>query len=168
MNKPHLPDRPPGIPQDRHLAREWMTMGLYISISLLAAIGTIVETGNPEKSPLPTLWGVLIGLVIAHWFAFSLAAFATGTRDSRREDLLHVASGVAGAVSVGALITVTSILVPASWETAAITVVLIIYLALAAAVVARSRRAGWLRTIVIVAIVLALATAIIAVKNMIS
>lgn len=85
--------------------------------------------------------------------------------DSRREDLLHSAAGIAGAVSVGALLTVTSWLVPAAWETMAITAVLIGYIALAAITVARSRQADWFRSFVIVAVVLALSLGIVALKN---
>lgn len=166
MNEPNLPDPPPGIPRDRHLAREWMSMGLYISISLLASIGTLVETGIPAHSPLPALWGILVGLVIAHLFAFSLASLATGTKDSRREDLLHIMSGVAGAVSVGVLITVISLLLPAHWETVAITIALIGYIGVAAGIIARSRDAGWVRTLLIIAAVLVLAAGIIVAKNL--
>lgn len=143
-------------------------MGLYISISLLAAIGTIVETGIPEQSPLPALWGILVGLVIAHLFAFSLASLATGTTESRREDLLHIVSGVAGAISVGVLITVISLLLPAHWETAAITIVLIGYIGVAAGSIARSRNAGWIRTLVIIAVVLVLAVGIILIKGVLA
>ena len=130
---------PPGVPRDRHLAREWMTMGLYISISLLAAIDTLVRTGHGMESPVPALWGILLGLVVAHWFAFSLASVATSTGQSRREDLLHSAAGIAGALNVGLVVTLTSWVIPAEWETAAISVVLIGCIALAALVVARSR-----------------------------
>ncbi|WP_296751122.1 hypothetical protein [Thiobacillus sp.] len=156
---------PPGVPHDRHLAREWMTMGLYVSISLLAAIGTLVQTGHGAESPIRALWGILLGLVVAHWFAFSLAAIATDTGEGRREALLHSAAGVAGAASVGVALTLTSWLVPATWETAAITVVLIAYIALAAVTVARSRQADWFRTGVIVAAVLALSLGIVLLKN---
>ena len=166
MSDNALLDPPPGVPRDRHLAREWMSMGLYISISLLAAIGTIVETGNPERSPLPALWGILAGLVIAHTFAFSLASIATATGDTRREDLLHVGAGLAGAISVGLLITAVSLLLPAQWETLAITIALTAYIGAAAGVIARSRKAGWWRTVMIVAIVLVVAVGIILVKNL--
>ncbi|MDJ1372490.1 hypothetical protein [Gulosibacter molinativorax] len=168
MDDDSLPDAPPGVPKDRHLLREWMEMGIYIAISLLASIGTIVETGNPGQSPLPALWGIIIGLLIAHTFAFSLASIATDTRDNRREDLLHSASGVAGGLSVGVAITIVSLILPTHWETAAISIVLIVYLSLAAVVVARSRKASWWRTVIITAIVLALALVIIFVKQQLS
>lgn len=140
-------------------------MGLYVSISLLAAIGTLVQTGHGADSPVAALWGILVGLVVAHWFAFSLAAVATATEDTRHEDLLHSAAGIAGAASVGVVFTVASWLVPAAWETATINVVLICYIAMAALTVARSRQAGWLRACVIVAATLALSLGIVLLKN---
>ena len=109
--------------------------------------------------------GVLAGLVVAHWFAFSLAAFATRTKESRREDALHSLTGIAGAIFVGLLVTVTCLIVPTEIETLAVTIVLVIYIFIAAFVTARSRKAGVLSTILIVVVVLAVAISIILLKN---
>lgn len=78
--------------------------------------------------------------------------------------MLESLSGVAGALSVGILVTVVSWLVPIEAETLAITLVLFGYIVVAATTVARSQKAGWLRTIVIVAIILAVAVGIVSLK----
>lgn len=139
--------------------------GLYIAISLLAAIDTLVATGEVASSPVPTLWGILGGLVIAHWFAFSLAAIATDTPATRWHNVKHSLAGIAGAFSVGVVVTVTAWLVPVEWESTAIILALIGYIALAAYVVARGHRSGRTRTLIIVTTVLVLALAIVGLKN---
>lgn len=138
--------------------------GVVISISLLAAVGTFVETGITNQSPLPALWSILAGLVVAHWFAFSLASLATGDGAHRKTDVLESLAGVGGALSVGLLVTLASWLVPIELETLVITVVLFIYIAIGAGTVARTLKAGWLRTIAIVVITIGLAAAIVALK----
>ncbi|WP_147276125.1 hypothetical protein [Pelagibacterium lacus] len=106
-----------------------------------------------------------MGLVAAHWFAFSLAAIATDTTEDRKNSLLHSAAGIAGAASVGMVLTVTSWLVPAQWEALAITIALIGYISIAAITIARSRKAGWLRGTIIVVGVLTLSFGIVFLKN---
>lgn len=109
--------------------------------------------------------GILARSVVAHWFAFSLAAFATGTKDSRRERALHSLTGIAGVMFVGLLVTGTCLFVPPEIEALAVIIVLVIDTLIAAFVTARNREAGFLSTLLIVVVVLALALSIILLKN---
>src|SRR4051794_3274387 len=62
--------------------REAVTMGLYVSVVLIAELAAIPEThlaGGRVTGPvggqlLALVWGTAVGLAVAHWFAFRLAA----------------------------------------------------------------------------------------------
>ncbi|HRO30832.1 MULTISPECIES: hypothetical protein [Micrococcaceae] len=150
-----------------HLLRESMAVGLYIAISLLASLGTLVDLGEGADSPLPALWGILVGLLLVHWFAFSLAQFATDVGNSRRQDLRITAAGLGGGLKVGVLVTVVD-LVFSERETGAVTIALLGYIVVAAAIVARTYDAGRLRTVVIVVSITALGLAIVGAKNLLA
>lgn len=95
----------------QELEREGVTMMLYVSLTLLAALVAIPSDeipGSLETAAL--LWGGAAGIALAHWLAFDL-----GARLYRHEalDRLHrlggpvslaAALGVAGVTSVPILI----------------------------------------------------------------
>ncbi len=71
-------------PEHAEILREAVTMVLYVSVVEIAELAALPETHfanghvpGPVGSQLPaTLWGTAVGLAIAHWFAFRLAASA--------------------------------------------------------------------------------------------
>jgi hypothetical protein len=88
-----------------------MTMVLYVSVILLAELAVLPAGRGDDDGPVHGLhgrelvaivWATTLGVTIAHWFAFRLAAvgFSAG-RLSR--DLAIGKSEVAGAVFVAAL-----------------------------------------------------------------
>ena len=67
------PQQAPMTTSDPLVTRESITMGLYITISLLAVLSSTPHDGATNAA-LPLVWGTTLGLVMAHWFAFRLTA----------------------------------------------------------------------------------------------
>ena len=59
--------------RERHVRREGLTMALYVSITLLAALTLAAGEDTADSDVLAIVWGTTVGLALAHWFAFSLA-----------------------------------------------------------------------------------------------
>jgi hypothetical protein len=77
-----MPDATAAESSGRHeqiveLRKEAYTMALYVAICLLAAFAALPETGA-HAQVIGIIWGVTLGLAIAHWFAFRVAARLVG------------------------------------------------------------------------------------------
>src|SRR4051812_4273074 len=91
--------------------REAVTMVLYVSVVLIAELAAIPEqhfsdgrvTGAVGGQLLAIVWGTAVGLAVAHWFAFRLAAPAfRGERPTRLGNYIGLAQ-VASAIFVAAV-----------------------------------------------------------------
>ena len=80
--------------------REAITMVLYVSVVEIAELAAIPEshfahgrvTGAVGGQLLAIVWGTAVGLAIAHWFAFRLAAPAfRGERPTRHDTYVGLA-----------------------------------------------------------------------------
>jgi hypothetical protein len=65
--------RHPSTVADHAVIRESITMGLYITISLLAVLSA-QPRGGSTRATLAVVWGTTLGLTLAHWLAFQLTA----------------------------------------------------------------------------------------------
>ena len=54
--------------------KEALTMALYVAICLMAALIAIPESAVARTNVLGLVWGITLGLAIAHWFAFRVSA----------------------------------------------------------------------------------------------
>src|SRR3954451_1397026 len=79
---------------------EAVTMVLYVSVVLIAELAAIPEkhftdgqvTGPVGGDLLAVVWGTAVGLAVAHWFAFGLAAPAfRGARPTRFDTYIGLA-----------------------------------------------------------------------------
>lgn len=93
------------------LFREATVMVLYVSVIEIAELAALPEehfadghvTGPSGATLLAIVWGTAIGLALAHWFAFRLAAPAfRGGRPSHLDNRIGLAQSL-GAVFVGAV-----------------------------------------------------------------
>src|SRR3954452_7058316 len=93
------------------LLREAATMILYVSVVEIAELAAIPEehfaggrtTGAVGGQLLAIVWGTAVGLALAHWFAFRVAAPGfRGDRPSRLDAQVGVAQ-LAGAAFVAAV-----------------------------------------------------------------
>src|SRR3954466_15513451 len=91
--------------------REAVTMILYVSVVLIGELAAIPEkhfsdgrvTGAVGEQLLGIVWGTAVGLAIAHWFAFRLAAPAfRGERPTRLDTYIGLAQ-VGAAMLVAAV-----------------------------------------------------------------
>src|SRR3954471_346801 len=84
----------------REVLREAVTMVLYVSVVLIAELAAIPEehfadgrvTGAVGGQLLAIVWGTAVGLAVAHWFSFGLAAPAfRGERLTRSDTYIGFA-----------------------------------------------------------------------------
>ena len=94
-------------------------MGLYVSLVLLAELAVLpVRTGRGEFSGvsgselLGVIWGTTLGLALAHWFAFRLAAKAFGAGGAGRVDFEVALAQLAGAAAVAVVASIPVLLLP--------------------------------------------------------
>jgi hypothetical protein len=90
------------------IQREAITMVLYVAVVEIAELAALPEshfadgrvTGAVGGQLLAIVWGTAVGLAVAHWFAFRLAAPAfRGGRPSRQDTYIGLAQ-VGGAIFV--------------------------------------------------------------------
>jgi hypothetical protein len=98
--------------------REATVMVLYVSVVEIAELAALPEghfaqgraTGAVGGALLAIVWGTAVGLALAHWFAFGLAAPAfRGERPSHLDFQIGLAQ-LAGAVVVAALSSIPAVL----------------------------------------------------------
>ena len=96
------------------LWREAVTMALYVSVIEIAELAALPEehfahgrvTGPVGGALLLVLWGTAVGLALAHWFAFRIAAPAfRGERPTRLDTYVGLAQ-FTGAAFVAAVSTI--------------------------------------------------------------
>jgi hypothetical protein len=98
------------LAHDLEVRREACTMGLYVSITLLGAL-TVTNV-----TVLHIVWGTTVGLALAHWFAFSLAARLVDPEVDDEQVTRHLAAQIGAALAVAVVCTVPVLLLPDDWE----------------------------------------------------
>src|SRR4051812_35255441 len=96
-------------------------MLLYVSVVLLGEFGALPsgttadgELHGPSGWQLVAIiWGTTVGLALAHWFAFRLAAHTFGGRPPG-QDLLLVVGQIVGAAVVAVLASVPAVVLSPS------------------------------------------------------
>ncbi len=157
----------PAAGQHEHaveLRKEALTMALYVAICLLAALIALPEAGVGVHVA-GIIWGVTIGLAVAHWFAFRLSARVVGAGRVRQHDVESASAQIAGAVTVAVLASVPVLLFPEDIERRLVEWLLSAFIALVGFAVARGGGASRPRAMIYAALVLILAVAIAVVKN---
>jgi|SRR4051812_47509647 len=107
---------PPG--HRNELFREATVMVLYVSVVEIAElagiprahVGNDVVSGPSEAELVAIIWGTALGLALAHWFAFQLAARAFRGEHVTHHDNAIALAQVAGAVFVAAVSTLPILL----------------------------------------------------------
>jgi len=152
-----------------HLEREAYTMALYIAIVLLAGLAALADHEEPGGlNVIALVWGTTIGLALAHWFAFHLAARFTAGGSKRREDVEVALAQVGGAMAIAALVTVPLLLLPASAERDVARLEIAVLIGVIAYLVARSDGARRPRAAFYAVGMLVVAAVVAAVKNALS
>jgi hypothetical protein len=163
-----VPDPPPAVDDDlirRELAREAVTMALYVSLTLL---GTLVAIPSDEvPGTLHTaaiIWGGCAGLALAHWVAFDVAGRIYRTPHLDRLHRLGGPVSVAAALAVAFAATIPLLVAPEDKASETATVVLVLILAGAGVAVGRRGGAGVMRSFLGGLIVLGVAGVVVSIK----
>jgi hypothetical protein len=164
-----MADAPAAESPGRHeqvveLRKEASTMALYVAICLLAAFAALPETGAHAHA-MGIIWGVTIGLAVAHWFAFRVSARLVGAGSIRPNDMASAGAQLAGAAGVALLASVPVLLFPESVEMDLVSLLLAGFIAAVGFAVARGGGATRARAMVYALSVLVIAVAIAVVKN---
>ena len=86
--------------------KEALTMALYVAICLMAALIAIPESAVARTNVLGLVWGITLGLAIAHWFAFRVSARMVGAGTVRSSDVELLGAQLLGAAGVALLVSV--------------------------------------------------------------
>jgi hypothetical protein len=146
------------------LRKEAYTMALYVAICLLAAFAALPET-DAHANVFGIIWGVTVGLAVAHWFAFRVSSRLVGAGSVRPHDVESGGAQLAGAAGVALLASMPVILFPQSVELELVELLLAAFIALIGFAVARGGGATRARAMVYALLVLVVAVAIALVKN---
>ena len=139
-------------------------MALYVAICLLAAFAALPEA-SAHTHVIAIIWGVTIGLAVAHWFAFRVSARMVGAGSVRPHDVESAGAQLAGAAGVALLASVPVLVFPQSGVLQLVELVLAAFIALVGFTVARGGGATRARALVYGLLVLVVAVAIALVKN---
>jgi hypothetical protein len=89
-----------------HLRKEAWTMGLYVTVCLLAAL-TALETVVPVPGRvLGLVWGTTVGLALAHLFAFRIAGRLVQDGRLSRSDQIVSAVQLAAAAAIALVVSI--------------------------------------------------------------
>lgn len=146
------------------LRKEACTMALYVAICLLAAFVAVPETGTHPHA-IGIIWGVTVGLAVAHWFAFRVSARLVGAGRVRPHDVKSAGAQLAGAVTVALLASLPVIFFPEPVELDLVELLLAAFVAVVGFTVARGGGATRARALVYALSVLVVAVAIAELKN---
>jgi hypothetical protein len=147
------------------LRKEAYTTALYVAICLLAALTALPETGGAHAHVIRIIWGVTIGLAVAHWFAFRVSARLVAAGSVRPEDVQSAVAQLVGAAGVALLASIPVFLFPESAELALVELSLAAFIGLVGFAVARGGGATRARALVYALSVLVVAVLIAALKN---
>jgi len=117
------------VHHDTELRKDALTMALYVAIGLLGALSLFDSSLSGNRWQLvATVWGITIGLVLAHVFAFVVAAHHAGGGSLRRHDGEAAVAHLIGGVGVALVTTLAIILVPEAAELRTVRVVLALFI----------------------------------------
>src|SRR3954471_24175246 len=97
---------------EHHLRREALTMGLYVSITLLAALTATIGEKTSRRDVLAIVWGTTVGLALAHWLAFGLAVRLVHPTSDNRDLDRQLMAQLGAAATVAAIATIPVLVLP--------------------------------------------------------
>jgi hypothetical protein len=145
--------------------KEALTMALYVSICLMASLIVIPESAESHTTVMELIWGVTLGLALAHWFAFRVSSRMVGAGKIRSADIELGGAQLLGAAAVAGVVSVGVLVLPDYAELEGAEFILAGLIALIGFGVARGAGASRFRAVVYALAVLACALIIAVLKN---
>ena len=129
---------------DPELRRDALTMALYVSIGLIGALSLFDSSlaGTSALRLVETIWGITLGLVLAHVFAFVVAAHVAGEGSLRRHDGEAAVAHLVGGIGVAVIATPAVLIVPEASELRTVRLVLAVFIGGVGYLVRRSNGAS--------------------------
>ena len=128
---------------DPELRKDALTMALYVAVGLLGALSLFDRSlSGSDVRIFETIWGITIGLVLAHIFAFVVAAHVTGQGLLRRQDGEAALAHLLGGMAVAVVATVAALVVRDEIELRAVRLVLAVFIGAVGYLVRRSNGAS--------------------------
>src|SRR5262245_17139083 len=149
------------------LRREAFTMALYVAVCLLAAM--IAAPEDVERShAIGIVWGISLGLVLAHLFAFRVSARLVALGRVRQQDVRAAVAQLVGGAAVALLATIPVLLFSTSKAAQWVEFMMAALISAAGYAVARSGGAKPHAALAYGLVILLLAFAIALVKNLLA
>lgn len=131
------------VHHDPELRKDALTMALYVAVGLLGALSLFDRTlSGSEARIVETIWSITVGLVLAHIFAFVVAAHVAGEGSMRRHDGEAAVAHLVGGIAVAVVATVAAIVVRDEYELRAVRLVLAVFIGAVGYAVRRSNGAS--------------------------
>lgn len=151
--------------EHRMAAREFFAAALYMALVQWAALVAVPTERVPDdETVVPLLLGTAVGLVLAHWLAFRLAAHLTEGGLAAVTAAREAGAQVAGGLSVGVIAALPFIVFDGETAIQIAVLLLAALPALTGLAIARLRGRSWTASAVFAGLVLVIAMAVIAVK----
>lgn len=167
---PVSPASAPAVPERAHrklLAREMLASVLYITLVLLAALVAVPSSRLPsDRYLVGIILGTSLGLLLAHWFAFRLAAHITTEQGHWTPSAAQEAAAqLVGGLAVASLAAIPFVLLDSATAMAVTLWLLAALPAVAGFLIARLRGSSRVVALATGAWVLVLAGGVVVLKN---
>ena len=96
--------------------KEALTMALYVAICLMASLIVIPESAAEHTRVFGLIWGITLGLALAHWFAFRVSARLVGAGTVRSSDIALIGAQLLGAGGVAGWSPLVCSCCPTPWS----------------------------------------------------
>jgi FtsH-binding integral membrane protein len=148
-----------------HLRKEAWTMGLYVTVCLLAALTALESAVAVPGHVLGLVWGTTVGLALAHLFAFRIAGRLVHDGRLPRSDQIVSGAQLAAAAAIGLLVSIPVLIASPTSELDWARYTCAGIIGVAGYGVARSADRSRTRSVIFGLTVLAVASTIAAVKH---
>lgn len=151
----------------RVLGRELLASALYVALVLLAALIAVpADRLPPDADMVWLILGTAVGLLLAHWLAFRLAARITTEAGSWTPSAAQEAGAqLVGGLAVAMLAAVPFLVLDGTAARVGSLLILAALPAVAGCLIARLRGRSWLFALTAGGLVLVLAVGVVALKN---
>jgi len=128
---------------DPELRRDALSMALYVALGLLGALSLFDRSlSGTDVRIVETIWGITVGLVLAHVFAFVVAAHVAGQGSLRRHDGEAAVAHLLGGIAVAVVATAAALVVRDEGALRAVRLVLVVFIGTVGYLVRRSNGAS--------------------------
>lgn len=141
-------------------------MGLYAAICLLGALIALPTNEKDEAKVIAIIWGVTVGVSLAHWFAFQVSASLVNDGRVPRSDVNAALAQLGGAVAVAVLASIPVLLVPAAAELEVAELTLGGFIGVVGFGVSRGSGASLVRSVIYAVVILVVAIVIAIIRNL--